>query len=84
MPLKITVKGRASEKVLLEESLTSKDNINLMEYLRAKNIPIASACFGDGVCQKCKITLNQNTVLSCQLMLSDLTNNDILIEVDYL
>ena len=36
---------------------------NLMDFLRARGIPIASSCGGDGVCQKCVINTD---LLSCQ------------------
>jgi Na+-transporting NADH:ubiquinone oxidoreductase subunit NqrF len=60
----ILIKGLASKTLIKTILLSSTDsNENLMQFLRSQNIPIASSCFGEGVCQKCVINATQ---LSCQ------------------
>ncbi len=82
----ITVKGKASGKELLNQTIPKVKNtgICLMDYLRNNSLPIASSCLGEGVCQKCLVHLNKKKVLSCQVMVSEIENDDIFIEVDYL
>jgi hypothetical protein len=43
-------------------------SVNLLLYLRAQNIMIASSCSGEGVCKKCVI---QNDWLSCMLTVEE-------------
>jgi hypothetical protein len=43
--------------------------LSLMEYLIKNQIPVASSCFGEGVCQKCQTA---DGILSCQLSLKNI------------
>ncbi len=80
--LALKVVGGASGRTLLDiqidESQTQILKAPLMDYLRSKGIPVASACFGEGVCQKCVIGINAATnvqsreILSCQYSLEAL------------
>lgn len=38
--------------------------VNLMDFLRAQGLPVASSCDGEGVCRKCVVN---EVLLSCQL-----------------
>ena len=44
----------------------------LMDFLLKNNIPVASSCGGEGICQKCVVTLNYQKILSCQKIMRDL------------
>lgn len=58
----LTIKGGASQKTVAIINCDGHENKNLMEFLRSQGIPLASSCFGMGICEKCVI--NEN-VLSC-------------------
>ena len=83
--LAVTIKvlGVASNKELLEINPNENElNMNLMNFLRAHNIPIASSCYGEGVCRKCVINKN---ILSCQLSVKEFINKkNQVIEITYL
>jgi ferredoxin len=55
----------------------------LMDWLRKKNVTIASSCDGEGVCKKCNI---QNDWLTCQLTMEEFLQRqpDGLVYVSYL
>ncbi len=78
----IIVFGKASNKELINDQLSNID-VNLMEWLRSKKIPLASSCNGEGICKKCVINTD---ILACKVNLSDLVNaqNLIYIEISYL
>lgn len=76
--LKLIVTGGASNKVILEGSFeiaSHRRTINLMDFLRNKNINIASSCFGEGVCKKCIAVINGEELLTCQVDIETLENN---------
>lgn len=67
----IEVIGLASGKIIKTFIINDKlwDNlqdISLMEFLHTKNVPVASSCHGEGICQKCVVN---NDLLSCQISL---------------
>lgn len=83
--------GRASQKEIQmidisEQKLKSQKAENLMFFLHKNNIPIASSCYAEGVCHKCKVTIDKKSTLSCEINLLDLfkKQNLVTIEVDYL
>lgn len=78
----IIVFGKASNKELINDQLSNID-VNLMEWLRSKKIPLASSCNGEGICKKCVINTD---ILACKVKLTDLVNaqNLIYIEISYL
>lgn len=91
----IIVFGRASNKIIKAIDLnnqvdtTALINLSLMQILQLNNIPVASSCSGDGVCQKCVVYLNNGPKphLSCQLFMKDFIsfkNNDIIVTLTYL
>jgi ferredoxin len=81
--LQVTVHGRASGRTYpvpyTEEDLPK----DLLHFLRANGITIASSCDGEGVCKKCGI---QNGWLTCELTLEEFLKRqpDGMVEVDYL
>ena len=86
--IKLQVYGKASKRLVKVIEVIEIPDITLMDFLRAQNIPIASSCYGEGICQKCVI--NQD-ILSCQLSLKDILHsakyfnkNKVQIEIDYL
>lgn len=82
--MKLQIKGLASKKTIKSISLSKDDLGNLMDFLRNHNIPIASSCYGEGVCKKCIVNKN---ILSCQVKVEDIYNKndrEYEIEIDYL
>ncbi|MDD0852692.1 hypothetical protein HBN50_06270 [Halobacteriovorax sp. GB3] len=50
----LTIKGLASQKVFKEVEINQSDlNENLLLFLRANNVPVASSCIAEGICKKC-------------------------------
>lgn len=50
----LTIKGLASQKVYREIKINQDDmNKNLLLFLRANNVPVASSCIAEGICKKC-------------------------------
>lgn len=84
----ITVIGKASGKIILKKEIEPEnEKTNLMELLRFNGINIASSCFGEGICKKCLVFINDKEVTSCQKSLSDFTETEdknMIIEVSYL
>lgn len=67
MSLILKVQGLASQKEIAEFIFDDPKDIphlSLMEFLRSKKIPIASSCFGEGVCRRCKVN---EGLLTCQV-----------------
>jgi Na+-transporting NADH:ubiquinone oxidoreductase subunit NqrF len=82
----LLVKGLASKrdiKVFTWENSKDIPKLSLMEFLRSQKIPVASSCFGEGVCRRCKVS---ETILSCQVKVFELfkAHNDLEITIDYL
>ncbi len=88
MPRELIVKGQASGKTLFSTKEVFPKDTNLLDYLRKKGIPVASSCYGDGVCKKCVVILNGKNVLSCEISSQNLfmTHLDkiVIIEIEYL
>jgi ferredoxin len=81
--VRITIHGSASGRQQFLELENSERSENLMDWLRRKNITIASSCDGEGVCKKCAI---QEGWLTCQMTLEEFLQRqtDGLIIVGYL
>lgn len=72
----LTVRGGASGKILKSLSITENETQQvLMYYLQSHGIPVASSCDGEGVCLKCKMQFQGQTIISCQLKLGELFHN---------
>lgn len=84
--LKLHLVGQASGKKLKTwefNGLETIPELNVLQFLRQQKIPIASSCFGEGVCKKCLFNQDQ---LACQVLLRDLFDQDeqTTIEISYL
>ncbi len=77
--LELIVFGNASKsiyKTLLIDLSNVDPNLSLMEYCHSHGIPIAASCFGEGLCNKCKVDLDETQgVKSCQINLKDFVSN---------
>lgn len=83
---KLLVRGLASNKdIRLFEWIKVSDapKVSLMDFLRSHKIPVASSCFGEGVCRRCKVS---ETILSCQVKVFELfdQSESVEITIDYL
>jgi len=65
--LKLDIYGMASGKRIKEIKITSSLEENLLSILTKHSLPIASSCDGLGLCQKCIVSINRKTYLSCQI-----------------
>lgn len=86
--IKIQIFGKASNQVIKTLQFSEVSEISLMDFLREKEIPVASSCYGEGVCRKCVVNKN---LLSCQISLKKFLDNamnknsdKLQIEIDYL
>lgn len=62
--MQLTINGKASGKVFkVIDVLENQLSLNLLLFLHAKGVPIASSCSGENVCRKCNVN---NDVISCQ------------------
>ena len=81
----ILIKGVASQSTIKELKVTDSNlGIDLLPLLQSENIPIASSCMGDGVCQKCMVNTDK---LACELSPRGLSFNaagEAFIFIDYL
>ncbi len=82
----IIVQGVASGKEIARLEVNpngAEATLSLMEYLRSKKIPIASSCYGDGVCKRCKIN---GELLSCTITVEQFLDHPDFptIKVDYI
>ncbi|MCO4795059.1 MAG: hypothetical protein KC493_15185 [Bacteriovoracaceae bacterium] len=81
----ILIKGVASQSTIKELKVTDANvDIDLLTLLQSENIPIASSCMGDGVCQKCMVNTDK---LACELTPRKLNFNAVgeaFIYIDYL
>lgn len=80
---KITIRGIASKKTYGPFSFELNTQ-NLLDFLIEKNLPIAYSCYGEGICEKCSVEIKKKDVLSCQVLMKDLDEDDIMIAVNYL
>lgn len=83
MHKEIIIFGRSSKKIIARLEVREDETLDLMTFLRNNNIPIASSCYGEGVCNKCIIN---ETLLTCQISVKDYLNayKDATINVSYL
>jgi Na+-transporting NADH:ubiquinone oxidoreductase subunit NqrF len=86
----LKVVGEASKKLVQEfrlDTLDMSEAQGMMGWLRGHKIPIASSCYGDGVCRRCKITKDdQSEILSCMTTLYELfgDSKEVTIYISYL
>jgi len=67
--------GQASQKKLYEIEISQlSEEKTLLELLQEYHLPIASSCFGEGVCMKCVVN---GDLISCQINILELKNRKI-------
>jgi ferredoxin len=78
----ININGIASGRLYKSvEFDDSKLELSLMDFLHQNDIPIASSCSGEGVCEKCIVN---GDILSCQLSLKEFLEKFKEVQVSYL
>lgn len=81
----LRVQGLSSHKEIAsfhQEDLASVDpSLSLMDFLRSHDIPVASSCYGEGVCRKCLVNTD---IVSCQITLINFCKNYDTLVIDYL
>lgn len=71
---RIIVFGNASNSEILNKIVDSDLlNTDVLTWLRTQNIPIASSCFGEGICKKCLIN---GDLLACKTILKNIMANE--------
>lgn len=85
---KIILIGGASHKEIDEFIiLDTNKHQTLLEFLINKNIPIASSCNGEQICHKCTVEIENESIMSCSIKLSELihlSRKIIFVKVNYL
>lgn len=63
----LQIYGGASQKLVKTIAVQVDDyDSTLMDFLRSHQVPVASSCFGEGVCRKCIVTTKSKSEhLSC-------------------
>jgi len=82
----IILRGLASKKCVSipwDELDTETQEMNLLDFLLLNGQPVAYNCYGEGICRKCRLSVNGIEYLSCQITMKDL-NNGAIIEIGYL
>lgn len=82
----IIVRGLASAREVARlEAMEDELELTLMEFLRAHKIPVASSCFGEGVCRKCVVKSGEVEFLSCLITVKTfLLEYDSTVSISYL
>ena len=71
---RLKIWGEASQSTVATLNVSQEDQKKvLMLYLRNANIPLASSCFGEGVCHKCLVN---GHLMACQTLVEDLFNKE--------
>ena len=72
----LIIRGGASKKeiILPVSPLFMRDN--LLNFLRDHEIPVASSCGGDGICQKCVCLIKEEKILTCMTSVSEVLNGE--------
>ena len=83
---KISIRGLASGTLVKDIEITKDDlALTLMEFLRRENIPVASSCYGEGICKKCVVKLEKDEELSCLISVKNILEKQIsTISISYL
>ena len=73
----IHIFGQASNRMLKVLEVEREDaDLSLLDFLFRSKIPLASSCSGEGVCLKCKVNNNDKIIISCQIKMSELLQNE--------
>ncbi len=81
--MQLIIKGLASKKLIKIIPVSEAESgLNLLLFLGARSIPIASSCSGENVCKKCKIN---GEIISCTFTVGEfISKYGEEITVDYL
>lgn len=83
----LQITGHATGRIIKSILISPMESqLTLLMLLNQHQIPIASSCNGEGICLKCKVTIEAKSVLSCQIKVSDcaLKNNPLPVGISYL
>ncbi len=83
---RLEIKGLASKtstSLYWDSASTDICELSLLDFLIQNKYPIAYNCYGEGICRKCILRLNQQEYLSCQIHMKDIDDGAIL-EIPYL
>lgn len=77
------LKGRASGKEVKYIIQNNDVNLDILSLCQKYEIPMASSCHGEGICQKCVFNNGQ---LACKINFKNILkdNNSAMIVLDYL
>jgi ferredoxin len=79
---RLLVKGTSSKTTIKEFSKSELVmDQSMMDFLRSHNIPIASSCYGEGICQKCVVNTD---IMSCQILVFDFITKYNSVSISYL
>lgn len=83
---RIEVLGGASQSLYKMVEVYQDDlDLTLMEFLRLKGVPVASSCFGEGVCRKCVVRSGESELLSCLISVNSfLAEHNPIITISYI
>ena len=79
--------GKASQKEIKKITILVSDyKLNLMDLLLRHSIPVASSCNGDGICLKCTVTIKDEKILTCQVVVEEIfkENDTAIVSLSYL
>ena len=73
VPVMLVVFGLASEKVFKKIPVTEQDlEKTALDFLREHSVPVASSCFGEGVCKKCVLEFQGSRIFACSMKISEI------------
>lgn len=71
---KLKILGSASNSLIKIITVSEQDDSKtILELLQENEIPVASSCMGEGVCERCIIN---DSVLSCLSLVSEIMSWD--------
>lgn len=71
---RLIINGGASKKEITLFISPSSMRDNLLNFLRDREIPVASSCGGDGICQKCVCVIKEEKILTCMTTVAEVLN----------
>ncbi|MFG1484111.1 hypothetical protein ABMA79_10595 [Halobacteriovorax sp. HFRX-2_2] len=80
--MQVTLIGKASQKSWTLSVDETDMNLTILEFLRSKEIPVASSCDGEEICRLCIIN---DDLLACGLLVKDIIQKyNSIITISYL
>lgn len=68
--------GGASKKEIILPVPPAYMRDNLLNFLRGHQIPVASSCGGDGICQKCVCIIREEKILTCMTSVTEILSGE--------